>query len=178
MNNLKKIRSHLFHQKVIIFHLFILSILKTMFDTLSERFQRVIKNIAGLGQITENNIKSTLQEVRTAMLEADVALPVIEQLNQVLLQKSLGQTVLQGINPGQAFIKIVHDELITLMGATANTLNLNAPPPAVILLAGPQGSGKTTSAAKLSRFIKQNTQKSILLFNNYIKRVTPLKPYL
>ena len=141
-----------------------------MFDTLSERFQRVIKNIAGLGQITENNIKSTLQEVRTALLEADVALPVIEQLNQVLLQKSLGQTVLQGINPGQAFIKIVHDELITLMGATANTLNLNAPPPAVILLAGLQGSGKTTSAAKLARFIKETTQKSILLVSTDVYR--------
>lgn len=141
-----------------------------MFNTLSERFQRIIKNLSGQGQITEDNIKSTLQEVRTALLEADVALPVITQFIQSVTQKSIGTEVLQHVNPGQMLIKLVHDELVSLMGDTQSQLNLQAAPPVVILLAGLQGSGKTTSAAKLARFLRETHKKSVLLASTDVYR--------
>lgn len=141
-----------------------------MFDNLSERFQRIVKNLSGQGQITEDNIKSTLREVRVALLEADVALPVINQFIETVTQKSVGTEVLQSLSPGQMLIKIVHDELVNLMGATQATLNLNTAPPAVILMAGLQGSGKTTSAAKLARFLKETTKKSVLLVSTDVYR--------
>src|SRR3990167_7788872 len=104
-----------------------------MFEQLSERFNRVIKNLSGQGQITDDNIKTTLREVRLALLEADVALPVVSQFIETVRTKALGQEVTLKLEPGQAFIKVVHDELVALMGNTNETLNLNARPPAVIL---------------------------------------------
>ncbi len=141
-----------------------------MFENLSERLQRVVKNLSGQGRITEDNVRATLQEVRTALLEADVALPVIHQFIEQVTQQSLGTEVLQSVSPGQMLVKIVHDELVKIMGSTQATLTLHTAPPAVILLAGLQGSGKTTSSAKLARFLKETAKKSVLLVSTDVYR--------
>lgn len=141
-----------------------------MFEQLTERFQRVVKNLSGQGQLTEDNIKDTLRDVRMALLEADVALPVVGQFIENVREKALGQEVILKVEPGQAFIKIVHDELVHLMGETNTTLNLQSRPPAIILLAGLQGSGKTTTAAKLARFLKEEQKKSVLLVSADVYR--------
>lgn len=134
-----------------------------MFDNLTERLNRTLKNISGKGRITEDNIKDTMREVRTALLEADVALSVVKTFCNNVKEKALGQEVSLSLSPGQEFIKIVHQELITTMGSTNSELNLAHQPPAIILLAGLQGAGKTTSAAKLALYIKERLHKSVML---------------
>lgn len=141
-----------------------------MFESLSTRLQHIIQTVSGQGRITEDNIKTTLGEIRNALLDADVALPVINQFLETVTQKSVGADVLQSVKPGQMLVKIVHDELVALMGSEQAQLQLNTAPPAVILLAGLQGSGKTTSAAKLARFIAGNYKKSVLLTSTDIYR--------
>lgn len=134
-----------------------------MFTNLSERLSKVIKNLTGQGRLTESNIQDTLREVRIALLEADVALPVVKTVIEHIQQKALGSEVIQSLTPGQAFIKIVHAELVTLMGEANETLNLRTQPPAIILMAGLQGSGKTTTAAKLARWLKESQKKSVMV---------------
>ncbi len=133
-----------------------------MFDGLTERLSKTVKNLRGQGRLSEDNIKDTLREVRMALLEADVALPVVKDFVAHVRERAIGKEVIESISPGQAFIKIVNDELVTMMGETNDSLDLTTQPPAVILMAGLQGSGKTTSVAKLSRLLKQQ-KKSILV---------------
>ncbi len=142
----------------------------TMFTNLSERLNRVIKNLSGQGRLTEENIKDTLRDIRMALLEADVALPVVKELVDHLQEKALGSEVAGSLTPGQAFIKLVNDELVALMGEAYAELNLQTEPPAVFLMAGLQGSGKTTTVAKLARWLKQNQKKSVLVTSTDIYR--------
>ena len=134
-----------------------------MFDNLTERLNRTLKNISGKGRITEDNIKDTLREVRTALLEADVALPVVKSFTQRVKERALGQEVSLSLTPGQEFIKSVYAQLVETMGGETSDLNLAHQPPAVILLAGLQGAGKTTSAAKLALYIKERLKKKVLM---------------
>ena len=125
-----------------------------MFENLTQRLNRTLKNLSGKGRITEDNIKDTLREVRTALLEADVALPVVKAFTQRVKERTLGLEVSQSLTPGQEFIKAVHAELVETMGGDTCEINLAHQPPAVILLAGLQGAGKTTTAAKLALYLK------------------------
>jgi signal recognition particle subunit SRP54 len=134
-----------------------------MFDNLSERLGRVVQNLRGQARLTEDNIQGTLREVRMAMLEADVALPVVREFVDRVREKALGAEVLKSLTPGQALVKIVNDELVGLMGEANETLNLAVQPPAVVLMAGLQGSGKTTSSAKLARWLKERQKKKVML---------------
>lgn len=134
-----------------------------MFNNLSERLNKVIKNLSGQGRITEANVKDTLRDIRVALLEADVALPVAKSFIDHIQDKAVGTEVLQSLTPGQVLIKIVHDELVAIMGEANEGLNLRTQPPAIILMAGLQGSGKTTTVAKLARWLKQNQKKSVMV---------------
>lgn len=134
-----------------------------MFDNLSGRLGHILKNLRGQGRLSEDNIKDTLREVRMALLEADVALPVVREFIERVRVRAVGQDVAQSLTPGQALIKIVHTELVGLMGSACDELNLNVPPPAVILMAGLQGAGKTTSSGKLARLLKERLKKRVLL---------------
>ena len=146
-----------------------------MFDTLTDRLTQSLRNVAGTGQLTEDNIKDTLREVRMALLEADVALPVTRDFIAKVKQQALGQEVLQQLSPGQAFVKIVYDELTTMMGAANETLDLAAKPPVVILLAGLQGAGKTTTAAKLARYLKDRQKKKVMTVSADVYRPAAIK---
>ena len=132
-----------------------------MFENLTGRLSGTVKKLRGQARLTEENIQSTLREVRMALLEADVALPVVRGFVDSVKQKALGKEVLQSLSPGQSFIKIVHNELVHLMGDANEGLTLAAQPPVVILVAGLQGSGKTTSVAKLSRWLSEQQKKSV-----------------
>jgi len=134
-----------------------------MFDNLSQRLQVTLKRLRGEGRLTEENTAAALREVRMALLEADVALPVVKEFIEHVRTRALGQEVLASLTPGQALVKIVYDELVALMGQADEGLNLAARPPAVVLVAGLQGAGKTTTVAKLARFIKERHGKSVLL---------------
>ncbi len=140
-----------------------------MFDGLSERLSKTIKNLRGQGRLNEENIQDALREVRMALLEADVALEVVKAFIAKVKQRAIGVEVLQSLSPGQAFIKVVHDELITVMGKENDTLQLNTTPPAVILIAGLQGAGKTTSVAKLALRLKQD-KKNVLVVSADVYR--------
>ena len=134
-----------------------------MFQNLTDRLGRTIKNLRGQGRLSEDNIRDTLREVRMALLEADVALPVVKDFTEKVRARAVGQEVLQSLSPGQALVRIVNDELVSLMGEANDELNLNAQPPVVVLMAGLQGSGKTTSTAKLARWLKERKKKSVLV---------------
>ena len=132
-----------------------------MFENLSNRLSGTAQKLRGQARLTQANIQDTLRDVRMALLEADVALPVVREFIENVKHKALGKEVLQSLSPGQAFIKIVNDELVHLMGDTVETLTFTAQPPVVILIAGLQGSGKTTSIAKLSRWLREQHKKSV-----------------
>lgn len=134
-----------------------------MFENLTERLNRTLKNISGQGRITEDNIKDTLREVRTALLEADVSLSVVKSFTARVKERALGKEVSNSLTPGQEFIKGVYEQLVETMGSTTSELNIAHQPPAVILLAGLQGAGKTTSAAKLALFIKERLKKKVMM---------------
>lgn len=134
-----------------------------MFENLTERLTRAFKNLSGRGYLTEENMQQMLREVRLSLLEADVALPVIKEFIEQVKQKALGQEVATSLKPDQALIKIVHDELVHILGDTRAELNLKTQPPAVFLMAGLQGSGKTTSTAKLARYLKETESKKVML---------------
>jgi signal recognition particle subunit SRP54 len=133
-----------------------------MLDNLSGRLAGVVKSLRGQARITEANVQDTLRQVRLALLEADVALPVVKDFIEAVKTRALGQEVLTSLSPGQALIGIVHEELTRLMGGENADLNLAATPPAVILMAGLQGSGKTTTSGKLALLLK-NRKKKVLL---------------
>ncbi len=133
-----------------------------MLEVLTERLGRTIRNIRGQGRLSDDNIKDTLREVRMALLEADVALPVVKGFIERVREAARGEEVIKSLTPGQAFVKIVNDELVHLMGEANVPLSLNTRPPAVILMAGLQGVGKTTSAAKLALHLKQG-KKTVLM---------------
>ncbi|MCF6354095.1 MAG: signal recognition particle protein [Candidatus Polarisedimenticolaceae bacterium] len=141
-----------------------------MFDNLTDRLGRTLNNLRGRGRLTEENIKETMREVRMALLEADVALPVVKLFVDRVRFKALGADVLSSLTPGQMLVKIVNDELVSIMGEANEALNLTAQPPAVILMAGLQGSGKTTSAAKLARWLKESQKKSVMVVSCDIYR--------
>ncbi|HCU53205.1 MAG TPA: signal recognition particle protein, partial [Gammaproteobacteria bacterium] len=123
-----------------------------MFENLTGRLQTTLKRLRGEARLTEDNIAEALREVRMALLEADVALPVVKTFIDDVRSKAVGQDVLTSLTPGQAVIKVVYDALVALMGEHNERLHLAVRPPAVVLMAGLQGSGKTTSTAKLARY--------------------------
>ncbi|TAL61644.1 MAG: signal recognition particle protein [Legionella sp.] len=141
-----------------------------MFDSLTERLTRTFKNLRGQGRLTEENIQPALREVRLSLIEADVALPVIKSFIEQVKEKALGQEVLTSLNPDQAFVKIFHDELVHIMGDERAELDFKTQPPAVFLLAGLQGSGKTTSAAKLARYLKETENKKVMMVSADVYR--------
>jgi signal recognition particle subunit SRP54 len=141
-----------------------------MFDNLSERLQGTVKRLRGQGRLTDDNMREALREVRMALLEADVALPVAKAFIEDVRRKASGQEVLTSLTPGQAVVKIVHDELVHLMGDANDKLDLSVRPPAIILMAGLQGAGKTTTVAKLARFLKEKEKKSVLVTSADIYR--------
>ena len=134
-----------------------------MFQNLTDRLAGTIKRLRGQGRLSEDNITESLREVRMALLEADVALPVVKEFTEKVRERAVGQEVLQSLSPGQALVKIVNDELVSLMGEACDELQLNIQPPAVVLMAGLQGSGKTTSTAKLARWLKERKKKSVVV---------------
>ena len=146
-----------------------------MFENLTDRLSATLKNVSGRGRLTEDNVKDTLREVRMALLEADVALPVVREFIKNVKENALGQDVSKSLNPGQAFIKIVQAELESAMGNANETLNLAAQPPAVLMMAGLQGAGKTTTVAKLSLFLKQREKKSVLVVSTDVYRPAAIK---
>lgn len=146
-----------------------------MFDNLSDRLGHSLRTITGSGRLTEDNIKDTLREVRMALLEADVALPVVKDFIERIREQALGQDVMKALAPGQAFVKIVHDELVRTMGDVNETLNLATLPPAVILMAGLQGAGKTTTVAKLARLLKEREKKKVLVVSVDVYRPAAIK---
>ena len=141
-----------------------------MFDNLTDRLNATFKNIRGQGRLTESNIKDTMREVRMALLEADVALSVVKDFTEVVKERALGQEVMQSLSPGQAMLKIVNDELVKTMGEANESLDLSAAPPVVILMAGLQGSGKTTTVAKLSRLLIERHKKSVMVVSADVYR--------
>jgi signal recognition particle subunit SRP54 len=141
-----------------------------MFDNLTTRLSRVLKTLRGEARITEDNIKDALREVRMALLEADVALPVVRDFIAAVRDKALGQEVVGSLTPGQAVVGVVHRELTALMGEHNDALNLATTPPAVILMAGLQGSGKTTTSGKLAKWLKEEHKKKVLLVSADVYR--------
>ncbi len=146
-----------------------------MFDNLSERLTGTLKKIKGQGRLTEDNVQETLKEVRAALLEADVALPVVTAFIDRVKTGALGQAVKTSLTPGQAFIKVVHQELIQVMGETNAELNLRTNPPAVVLMAGLQGAGKTTTVAKLGRLLKTKHKKKVGVVSVDVYRPAAIK---
>src|SRR5688572_24951511 len=134
-----------------------------MFDTLSEKLQRIFKNLKGEGRITEQHLDETLKEIRIALLEADVNFKVVKQFTDAVKQKSLGQEVMQSLSPGQQIVKIVHEELIQILGGENVRLNFTSQPPTVIMMVGLQGSGKTTSTGKLAKWLSKNNHRPMLV---------------
>jgi len=146
-----------------------------MFDSLSDRLGQTVRNLRGVGRLTEDNIKDSMREVRMALLEADVALPVVREFIGHVKEKALGANVLKSLTPGQALVKVVSDELTAIMGEENESLNLSVTPPAVILMAGLQGAGKTTTAAKLARLLKEKHKKSVMVVSADIYRPAAIK---
>ena len=146
-----------------------------MFDNLTDRLSSTLKKLKGQARLTEDNIKDTLREVRMALLEADVALPVVNDFIESVKQGALGQEVQSSLTPGQAMIKLVQAELVKVMGEANEGLNLKAVPPAVILMAGLQGAGKTTTVAKLGRWLKENQKKKVGVVSADVYRPAAIK---
>lgn len=146
-----------------------------MFDNLTDRLSRTLRNISGRGRLTEDNIKETLREVRMALLEADVALPVVRDFINRVKERAVGHEVNKSLTPGQEFVKIVQGELVAAMGEENNALDLSAQPPAVVLMAGLQGAGKTTSVAKLGKLLKEKHKKKVLVVSADVYRPAAIK---
>ncbi len=134
-----------------------------MFENLTDRLSSTLKNLRGQGRLSEDNISDSLREVRMALLEADVALPVVKDFIEAVRAKALGQEVVGSLSPGQALVKVVNDELVSIMGETQAPIELNSKPPIVVLMAGLQGAGKTTTVAKLARRLREAEKKSVMV---------------
>lgn len=148
---------------------------KIMFENLTDRLSQTLRNISGRGRLTEDNIKDALRDVRMALLEADVALPVVRDFIAQVKEKAIGLDVNKSLTPGQEFIKIVQQELTVAMGEVNSSLNLATQPPAVLLMAGLQGAGKTTSVAKLAKFLKEKQKKKVLVVSADVYRPAAIK---
>src|SRR6185437_6668848 len=134
-----------------------------MFESLSQRLATTVNRLRGRGRLTDENIREALREVRIALLEADVALPVVQALIQRIKVRAVGQEVAKSLSPGQALVKVVSDELTVVMGTANTELNLAQTPPAVVLMAGLQGAGKTTTVAKLARLLTERKKKKVMV---------------
>ena len=134
-----------------------------MFENLTDRLSRTLQNLRGKGRLSEDNIRDSLREVRMALLEADVALPVVKDFIEAVREKALGQDVISSLSPGQALIKVVNDELVSIMGEAHDGIDLNRKPPVIVLMAGLQGAGKTTTVAKLARRLMEIEKKSVMV---------------
>lgn len=141
-----------------------------MFEQLGDKLQKAFKTLAGKGRLTESNISDALREVRIALLEADVSLEIVQQFIGSVRERAIGKEVISSLNPSEAVIKLVHEELVHLMGSRNDSLNLATRPPATMLLAGLQGAGKTTTAGKLGLFLKERENKSVLLVSTDVRR--------
>lgn len=146
-----------------------------MFENLTERLSKTLRHITGQARLTEENVQEATREVRMALLEADVALPVVKDFIEAVKVRAVGQEVSRSLSPGQMFVKIVKDELERVMGERNEKLHLAVQPPAVVLMAGLQGAGKTTSAAKLARYLKEKEKKSVMLVSTDIYRPAAIK---
>lgn len=146
-----------------------------MFESLTDRLGGALKSITGQAKLTEDNIKETLREVRMALLEADVALPVVKAFTDRIKERAVGTDVLKSLNPGQVFLKLVNDELCAVMGEANEKLNLSAQPPAVVLMAGLQGAGKTTTVAKLAKYLAEREKKRVMVVSADVYRPAAIK---
>jgi signal recognition particle subunit SRP54 len=146
-----------------------------MFENLSDRLSKTLRNISGKGRLSEENIKDTLREVRMALLEADVALPVVKDFVAKVKERAVGIEVSKSLSPGQMFVKVVQSELESAMGDANEALSLAAQPPAVVLMAGLQGAGKTTTVAKLAKYLKEREKKSVLVVSADVYRPAAIK---
>lgn len=146
-----------------------------MFANLQERLTGTLRSVTGRAKLTEENIKDTLREVRMALLEADVALPVVKEFVNAVKERAVGQEVSKSLSPGQVFVKIVNEELVRVMGEANEQLNLAATPPAVVMMAGLQGAGKTTSVAKLARFLREREKKKVLVVSADVYRPAAIR---
>ena len=134
-----------------------------MFDQLTDKLESTFRKLRGVGKLSEDNIKEGMRELKLSLLEADVNFKVVKQLVDKIKERAMGTEVMKSITPGQMFIKIFHEELVEILGEGDHSLNLNVRPPAVILMAGLQGCGKTTTAGKLAKMLKEKQKKSVLL---------------
>jgi len=141
-----------------------------MLENLTERLSRVVKTLRGEARLTDANIQDALREVRLALLEADVALPVVKDFVGRVREKAVGEEVVGSLTPGQALVGVVHRELTSLIGGETAGLDFATQPPAVILLAGLQGAGKTTTAAKLARLLRESMKKKVLVVSADVYR--------
>lgn len=141
-----------------------------MLDNLTNRLSRVVKNLRGQARLTEDNIQDAMREVRMALLEADVALPVVKDFIAKVREKAVGQEVVGSLTPGQALIGVVHDELVELMGGSHIGIDLATQPPAVVLMAGLQGAGKTTTTGKLGKLLTERQKKKVLVVSADVYR--------
>ena len=141
-----------------------------MFDNLSDRLSRTMRGLTGRARLSEENVSAAMRDVRMALLEADVALPVVKSFTDKVRSRALGQVVGAALDPGEAFVRIVHEELVDVMGRANDALNLAVPPPAVVLMTGLQGSGKTTTAAKLALYLRERERKKVALVSADVYR--------
>jgi signal recognition particle subunit SRP54 len=141
-----------------------------VFDKLSARLSAVVEGLRGRGRLTEENIGDTLRQVRMALLEADVALPVVKEFTDAVKARAIGLEIHKSLTPGQALVRVMHEELVRVMGEGVRPINLRTQPPAVILLAGLQGAGKTTTAAKIALWLRERERKRVLLVSTDVRR--------
>jgi signal recognition particle subunit SRP54 len=141
-----------------------------VFDKLSSRLAAVVESLTGRGRLTEENISDTLRQVRMALLEADVALPVVREFIDAVRARAIGLEIHKSLTPGQALVKVIHEELVRVMGEGVRPINLRTQPPAVVLLAGLQGAGKTTTAAKLALWLQSRERKRVMMVSTDVHR--------
>jgi len=141
-----------------------------VFDKLSARLSAVVEGLRGRGRLTEENIGDTLRQVRMALLEADVALPVVKEFIDAVKARAIGLEIHKSLTPGQALVRVIHEELVRVMGEGVRPINLRTQPPAVVLLAGLQGAGKTTTAAKIALWLRERERKRVLLVSTDVRR--------
>ncbi|MDX1504672.1 MAG: signal recognition particle receptor subunit alpha, partial [Spongiibacter sp.] len=146
-----------------------------MFENLTERLSQTLRHVTGQARLSDDNIKDAMRDVRMALLEADVALPVVKDFVEAVRQRAVGQEVSKSLSPGQMFVKIVQQELEHIMGDKNEVLNFSTQPPAVILMAGLQGAGKTTSVGKLAKYLKEKEKKKVLVVSADIYRPAAIK---
>src|SRR5918998_5845775 len=147
-----------------------------MFDSLSDRLGSVFDRLRGRGALSEADVRAAMREVRVALLEADVALPVARDFVDQVTERAVGQEVLRSVTPGQQVVKIVHDALVEMLGSDASELNVDVTPPAVVMMVGLQGSGKTTTTAKLARRLSGRDRKKVMMASLDVARPAAQEP--